>query len=256
LPALENGLQTARAYGGAFLLGIHSFERLCETYGKEGGTNLAALARTKVILTAADTTTAEFCSAQIGNREVREVDEAYSIGAAMSRDAATITPRTEVKPLILPDDIMNFPSLHGIIKFPEGFPAARIQLVWKGYPEIAPPFDEKRNLTQTVYRPPVPDDEEETDGDAGRENAGAKTVELGRAMDPSEDPHGDLLKQTVVRGDPRDVMTSDAAQQVVIGTEGVRLSSMDDLLSSRPPVQQSLPLGQGSTLSAVPCLSR
>jgi type IV conjugative transfer system coupling protein TraD len=118
LPALENGLQTARAYGGAFLLGIHSFERLCETYGKEGGTNLAALARTKVILTAADTTTAEFCSAQIGNREVREVDEAYSIGAAMSRDAATITPRTEVKPLILPDDIMNFPSLHGIIKFP------------------------------------------------------------------------------------------------------------------------------------------
>jgi type IV conjugative transfer system coupling protein TraD len=174
LPALENGLQTARAYGGAFLLGIHSFERLCETYGKEGGTNLAALARTKVILTAADTTTAEFCSAQIGNREVREVDEAYSIGAAMSRDAATITPRTEVKPLILPDDIMNFPSLHGIIKFPEGFPAARIQLVWKGYPEIAPPFDEKRHLTQTVYRPPVPDDEEETDGDAGRENVGAK----------------------------------------------------------------------------------
>jgi type IV conjugative transfer system coupling protein TraD len=250
LPALENGLQTARAYGGAFLLGIHSFERLCETYGKEGGTNLAALARTKVILTAADTTTAEFCSAQIGNREVREVDEAYSIGAAMSRDAATITPRTEVKPLILPDDIMNFPSLHGIIKFPEGFPAARIQLVWKGYPEIAPPFDEKRHLTQTVYRPPVPDDEEETDGDAGRENVGAKTVELGRAMDPSEDPHGDLLNHAVVRGDPRDVMTSDAAQQVVIGTEGVRLSSMDDLLSSRPPVQQSLPLGQGSTLSA------
>jgi hypothetical protein len=69
-------------------------------------------------------------------------------------------------------------------------------------------------------------------------------------MDPSEDPHGDLLNHAVVRGDPRDVMTSDAAQQVVIGTEGVRLSSMDDLLSSRPPVQQSLPLGQGSTLSA------
>jgi hypothetical protein len=73
------------------------------------------------MLTAADRATAEFCSGIVGNREVREVDEAYSIGAAMSRDAATITPRTEVKPLILPDDIMNFPSLYGSSNSPKAF---------------------------------------------------------------------------------------------------------------------------------------
>lgn len=249
LPALENGLQTARAYGGAFLLGIHSFERLCETYGKEGGTNLAALARTKVILTAADTTTAEFCSAQIGSREVREVDEAYSIGAAMSRDAATITPRTEVKPLILPDDIMNFPSLHGIIKFPEGFPAARIQLVWKGFPEIAAPFDEKKTLTQTVYRPPSDEEDEETDGDAGRENVGGKTTELQRAMEPREDRLGEALQQTVLRIDAREMTSVDPAQQAAMVGEGVRLSAMDDMLAGRAPVQESLSLEQASSSS-------
>lgn len=168
LPALEHGLQTARAYGGAFLLGIHSFERLCETYGREGATNLAALARTKLMLTAADRATAEFCSGIVGNREVREVDEAYSIGAAMSRDAATITPRTEVKPLILPDDIMNFPSLYGIIKFPEGFPAARIHLEWRAYPIIAEPFAEKKDIRFSEFKPA---NDDEGAGDGGRENA-------------------------------------------------------------------------------------
>lgn len=209
LPALENGLQTARAYGGAFLLGIHSFERLCETYGKEGGTNLAALARTKVILTAADRTTAEFCASQIGNREVREVDEAYSIGAAMSRDAATITPRTEVKPLVLPDDIMNFPSMYGVIKFPEGFPAARIKLVYKPFDVIALPFDEKKTLTQTVYRAPANDTDDEADGESGREPSGAKTTDLGLTLDPENDTLAQAAKQDALRLDPREITTAD-----------------------------------------------
>lgn len=211
LPALENGLQTARAYGGAFLLGIHSFERLCETYGKEGGTNLAALARTKVILTAADRTTAEFCASQIGNREVREVDEAYSIGAAMSRDAATITPRTEVKPLVLPDDIMNFPSMYGVIKFPEGFPAARIKLTYRPFDVIALPFDEKKALTQTVYRAPANDTEDEADGDSGREQSDAKLNEKGLTLDPENSTLSDALKQDTVRIDAREMTTADVA---------------------------------------------
>ena len=54
LPAIGNGLQTARNYGGAFVLGIHSFAKLEETYGEKGATNLAALARTELILATAD----------------------------------------------------------------------------------------------------------------------------------------------------------------------------------------------------------
>jgi len=209
LPALEHGLQTARAYGGAFLLGIHSFERLCETYGKEGGTNLAALARTKLILTAADRTTAEFCASQIGNREVREVDESYSIGAAMSRDAATITPRTEVKPLILPDDIMNFPSMHGVIKFPEGFPAARIKLVYKPFELVATPFIEKVNLTPTKVRT-IPTDIDEDEEDAGgRENAEQRSSELNRTLDPEHDKNGDDRAPIVQAIDAREMTTAD-----------------------------------------------
>ncbi|MDK2766077.1 MAG: type IV secretion system DNA-binding domain-containing protein, partial [Sphingomonas sp.] len=42
LPAIENGLQTARAFGGAMILGIHSFEKLIEVYGEQGARNLAS----------------------------------------------------------------------------------------------------------------------------------------------------------------------------------------------------------------------
>ena len=54
LPAIENGLQTARAFGGAMILGIHSFEKLIEVYGEQGARNLASLARSKLILATAD----------------------------------------------------------------------------------------------------------------------------------------------------------------------------------------------------------
>ena len=153
LPAIEHGLQTARGFGGAFVLGMHSFDKLSETYGKEGAVNLASLARTKLMLVTADKTTAEFCSDVIGSHELRETDEAYSIGASRSRDAATITPRTDIKPLVIADDIMNLPSLHGFVKFPEGFPAGRIKLEWTDYPAIAEPFQRKSEMQIAAYVP-------------------------------------------------------------------------------------------------------
>lgn len=140
LPAIEKGLQTARNFGGAMILGLHSFQKLVEVYGEEGARNLASLARTKLILATSETKTAEECSQYIGNREVRQMDEAYSYGYNNTRDASTLTPRKQVEPLVLPDDITNLPSLQGFIKFPDGFPAARILLEWKDYPEIAQGF--------------------------------------------------------------------------------------------------------------------
>ena len=151
LPAIEDGLQTARGFGGAFVLGIHSFAKLAETYGKDGAQNLASLARTKLILSAADHDTAEQCSNFIGHREVRLMDEAYSYGYSSIRDAATITPRSEVQPLVLPIDIMRMPSLRGFLVFPEGFDAARVKLTYKDYPAVAPGYVLRRNVEPIEY---------------------------------------------------------------------------------------------------------
>ncbi len=50
---------------------------------------------------------------------------------------------------MIPDDITNLPSMHGFVKFPDGFPAARILLEWKNYPIVAPGFL-KRPVMQPV----------------------------------------------------------------------------------------------------------
>ncbi|WP_065847121.1 type IV secretion system DNA-binding domain-containing protein [Sphingobium sp. Ndbn-10] len=169
LPAIEDGLQTARGFGGAFVLGIHSFAKLSETYGKEGAQNLASLARTKLILAAADRDTAEHCSDYIGHREVRMMDEAYSYGYSNIRDAATITPRSEVQPLVLPDDIMKLPSLRGFVVFPEGFDAARIKLAWKDYPKVADGYVLRENVEPIEFSNAAGGEADDAEDKGGRE---------------------------------------------------------------------------------------
>ncbi|TVV76420.1 type IV secretion system DNA-binding domain-containing protein [Sphingomonas solaris] len=180
LPAIESGLQTARNFGGAMILGLHSFDKLVQVYGEENARNLSSLARTKLILAAADLDTAEQCARYIGNREIRQMDEGYSYGYNNTRDASTLTPRKQVEPLVIPDDITNLPSMHGFVKFPDGFPAARIRLEWEDYPKVAEGF---------VARPPArPDDPEgAVRGSGGKPGGGDEDGGRGESLTLSDE---------------------------------------------------------------------
>lgn len=177
LPAIQNGLQTARNYGGAMILGLHSFQKLVEVYGEEGARNLSSLARTKLILASGDIKTAEECSQYIGNREVRQMDEAYSYGYNNTRDASTLTPRKQVEPLVLADDITNLPSMHGFVKFPDGFPAARIQLEWRNYPQVAEGFLLRPDIQPVRSKRGEEAFEEDGAGEAGGRDGSLQIVE-------------------------------------------------------------------------------
>jgi type IV conjugative transfer system coupling protein TraD len=172
LPAIENGLQTARSYGGAFVLGMHSYDKLAETYGAEGATNLASLARTKVILATADLETAKKCSEFIGSQDVREVDMAHSYGSATVRDATTLSAQRKTSALVMPDDLMNLPSMHGYVKFPDGFPAADILIKWKEYPEVAPAYIATDPLPMPKFRPDGSSDEVDESEEAAQSDSG------------------------------------------------------------------------------------
>ena len=199
LPAIEHGLQTARNFGGAFVLGIHSFDKLVETYGEQGAVSLAGLARTKLILATADYRSAERCAEFIGNREVRQMDEAYSYGYNNTRDASTLTPRKMVEPLVIPDDITNLPSMHGFIKFPDGFPAARIKLEWQDYPRLADGFVRVTSMEPATYTAPeraapaAPKKGADEGGEGGRE----VVPTTGPVTRPFEDKESSL-------GEPKD----------------------------------------------------
>ena len=171
LPAIESGLQTARNFGGAMVLGLHSFDKLIQVYGEENARNLSSLARTKLILAASDLDTAEQGSRYIGNREIRQMDEGYSYGYNNTRDASTLTPRKQIEPLVIPDDIMNLPSLHGFVKFPDGFPAARVRLEWEHYPTVAEGF-----IRRKPDKPDAPD--KPVRGGSGKPQGG--DVDVGR----------------------------------------------------------------------------
>lgn len=216
LPAIENGLQTARAFGGAMILGIHSFEKLVEVYGEQGARNLASLARSKLILATADLDTAEQCARYIGNREVRQMDEAYSYGYNNTRDASTLTPRKQVEPLVIADDITNLPSMHGFVKFPDGFPAARILLEWKDYPKVAEGFIPRPDLQPVRSRRG-----EEVFGGDGGEAGGrdgalqiveevvdapniAKEMAARILSDPIEEENAETARRASQRSDDRD----------------------------------------------------
>ncbi|CDO38611.1 type IV secretion system DNA-binding domain-containing protein [Novosphingobium sp. KN65.2] len=196
LPAIEHGLQTARAVGGAFVLGIHSFAMLAETYGENGAVGLTSLAGTKLILKTSDLETAKRCSDFIGSREVRQMDEAYSYGYNNTRDASTITPRKEVQHLVMPDDIKDMPALHGFVKFPDGFPAARIKLTWKDYPAVAEGFERVTRMRACEYVPDEDEDEDSTKGEEGRESDGPanEDIPIAKPADGERHPDGDPLE--------------------------------------------------------------
>jgi hypothetical protein len=68
------------------------------------------------------------------------------------------------------EDIKDLPSLHGFVKFPDGFPAARIKLEWQDYPHRADGFERVTTMRAADY---VPTEEEAAEmGVDGREGDG------------------------------------------------------------------------------------
>jgi hypothetical protein len=140
LPAIEKGMQTARNFGGAFLLGVHTISKLRETYGEKIADTLASLARTKIILATPDYASAQWCSQQIGSSEWQQMEQGLSYGYANVRDAVTLTNKRQTEPLVMPDQIMKMRDLEGWLVFPQDMPAGKITLSFKARKNRATPF--------------------------------------------------------------------------------------------------------------------
>jgi type IV conjugative transfer system coupling protein TraD len=225
LPAIEKGLQTARNYGGAIVAGVHAYAKLKETYGDNMAMTLAALARTKLVLATADRESATWCSDFIGHRQYQKMEEGFSYGYNNARDAVSLTPRRQIEPLLLPDQLMNLPSLQGYLKFPDGFPAAPVRLVYRSYAALAEPF-----IARPAAPSPTPDqqsaktaDGEEVQGKAAAANdqgpgpAASKADAASHATEPGLLPLCDRL--SAAGGEPRG---APSPQPPVVGPSDIR----------------------------------
>lgn len=143
IPAIVSGMQTARNYGGAFVLGVHTIHQLRETYGDNLAETIASLAKTKLLLATKDKVTQEWESAQVGDGEWAEREENLSYGVSNVRDAATLQRKVKLEPLVLPSQFNELRNLTGYIKFAEGMPAALVKITHVKYEKPNPGFIER-----------------------------------------------------------------------------------------------------------------
>lgn len=188
LPSLENGMRTARNFGGAFVLGLHTIQQLWSTYGREMGDTIASLGRTKLFLASPDVASAEWSSDNIGKTEWKEFKKTTTVGVDRIRDGIGYSEDTEYKAIALPDEIMNLPSLTGYIKMPEGYPAALIRMQYEHYPKINKGFIERAIFS--VHVPPHEDFVEEpastTETPGMEDRASAALREAAEMKPPSQ----------------------------------------------------------------------
>lgn len=138
LPSLKQGMKEGRQFGAAFVLGVQVHALLKELYGPDGAQAINGLCRNKLILSIADFETAQWYANDIGRREVRRMEEGVSFGASEIRDGVNLSARDRNELIVMPEQLMNLPSLEGYVKMAEGFPVARIRQAYKEPPIVAP----------------------------------------------------------------------------------------------------------------------
>ena len=140
--SLASGPERLRKYGGAVVLGLQQISQIQEIYGHEVAQTIIGQCATKLILRCQDPETAKWMSEQLGRAQIRRVDETVSYGANSQRDGVGMTPREELEPIALPEDVMNQPKLQGFIKVSNArdgtaFPIATIRFNYKPREQVA-----------------------------------------------------------------------------------------------------------------------
>lgn len=158
IPSLQPGMAESRQFGGCFVLGLQVWSAMRDIYGANGAETLSGLSRTRLVLSTPDKATADWCSQALGNAEKTELHETLSYGAHDMRDGVSLAARNELRPIVLPTEIMSLPDLTGFLRLPQGFPISRFTLepdtttkTARAFVERPQPIDE---VTAQVASPP------------------------------------------------------------------------------------------------------
>lgn len=172
IPSLVEGLQEARQYGGAFVLGVQDPALVRDRYGADLTQAITGLCRTKVIYGTGNYHNARDCADWIGQAETLRAEQSMTYGPNDVRDAIGVHSRTELTHIVLPEQIFKLEDLHGFLSYPEAFPVASIKITPFPGPKRAPGFIVRSapsgpaspldgfdiNDDSTFNIPPLPDD--------------------------------------------------------------------------------------------------
>jgi hypothetical protein len=113
-----------RKAGGALVVGLHSISQLRATYGRDNAQTLLSCLSTWLILRTNDAETAEYMSKQLGEQEIRRVNQ--SSGQSSQGESSSRAEQIARQPAILGSELQDLPDRHGYLKLPGTYPISRV----------------------------------------------------------------------------------------------------------------------------------
>lgn len=125
IPSLTDAVTRIRKYGGSVVATIQNVSQLDKVYGHHDRETLMGNFNTKAIFRATNTSTAEYFSKILGQREHRRMQENISYGAHQMRDGVSLNEMEKIEQVVLPSEIMSLKDLECYIKLPGNYPISK-----------------------------------------------------------------------------------------------------------------------------------
>jgi len=144
--SLEVCVQEGRKYGICTVAGLQNLSSLDHLYGQEMSKVIVGNFQTQYILRVTDESTARRYADSLGKQEIIESSEGLSFGENSARDGASLNSARKEVHLVTASEISTLPDLTGYLKLPGDLPIAKVKIIPKDRPTIAPDFISRGGL--------------------------------------------------------------------------------------------------------------
>ena len=150
LSSIKELLIASRSKGGSCWIGIQDIGQLNRLYTQDVADTIVNACGSSVMFAVSDPRTAKYLVDKIGDTEIMEAEETYSMGVANYRDGVSLTQRRKRQRLILDSELMNLPDLQAYVKVPNNPSVTLSRFTIKEYPAKMISFIIRENLLLDV----------------------------------------------------------------------------------------------------------
>lgn len=137
---LKDALTKLRKHGGSIVAGLQTISQLRETYGVHTAQTLLSNMSTKLILTTGDSETADYLSAQLGQREVVRHQESKT-RILNKGQSTTASSQQQTEWLVLPSELMNLRRGHGYMRVTGIDVIGQVKVPFRSLRQVTPAFE-------------------------------------------------------------------------------------------------------------------
>ena len=166
MPNFDQLLARGRKRGICVVAGLQTLAQLKESCGVQAAEKLSGMFATRVLFRNSDPDTANWISRALGRSEVSMRTESISYGAHQMRDGVNLSQQRQLKPLVLPEQIMALKDLTAYVRLAGDYPLTKTSFDYQKREIISKSFVERdvSSLFEAEVTPqsePVAEDESE-----------------------------------------------------------------------------------------------